>query len=413
MRLLLLTLNYSPELTGIGKFSGEMAEWLAARGHEVRVITTPPYYPEWQVHDGYSTLLYRREKLSNVDVTRCPLWVPKRQSGSRRILSLLSFAVSSAPATFAAAISFRPDIIGVVKPPMFALPTALLASWLTGATSWVHVQDFEIDVAFDMGLLKGRRLAAGALAFENAVLGKFDFATTISPRMRDRLTLKGIFRNRTKLFQNWVDVEAIYPCNRYTEVRAQLQIPDDAIVALYAGNMGEKQGLDTLIEVGREIADNSRIILVIAGEGAERARLKEKADGLANISFLPLQPLERLNDLLNTADIHLLPQREDAADLVMPSKLGGMLASGRPVIAGAHQGTQLASEVDGVGIVVPPDNGHAMAMAIRNLAANTDLRQELGKAARARAIERWSRESILAKWEKNLLALVQEKKQSH
>src|SRR3546814_1609320 len=100
------------------------------------------------------------------------------------------------------------------------------------------------------------------------------------------------------------------------------------------------QGLETILEAARRIGPDSAIRFVLAGEGAARARLEGASQGLPHVAFLGLQPVERLNELLNLADLHLLPQRADAADLVMPSKLGGMLASGRPVIAGAHPGTQ-------------------------------------------------------------------------
>lgn len=405
MRLLLLTLNYAPELTGIGKYSGEMAEWLAARGHAVRVVTTPPYYPEWRVHDGYAAWRYARERRAGVDVVRCPLWVPRRQGGAARVLNLASFAASSAPALVSAALRFRPEVIGVVKPPMFALPAALLAARMTGARSWVHVQDFEIDVAFDMGLLKGRAAGGAALRLEAGLLRRFDLATAVSARMRERLVAKGVAERRAALFPNWVDTRAIYPVAGAGPFRAALGVGPDATVALYAGNMGEKQGLDSLIDAARALSADASILLVLAGEGAARRRLEAAAGGLANVRFLPLQPVERLNDLLNLADIHLLPQRADAADLVMPSKLSGMLASGRPVIAGANPGTQVAAEVAGAGLVVPPDDGAALAAAVRRLAGDGAERARLGAEARARALARWERDAVLTRLEAMLAAL--------
>jgi colanic acid biosynthesis glycosyl transferase WcaI len=137
------------------------------------------------------------------------------------------------------------------------------------------------------------------------------------------------------------------------------------------------------------------IMFVLCGEGAARKRLEETAKGAANIQFLPLQPLDRLNDLLNLADIHLLPQRAAAADLVMPSKLGGMLASGRPVVAGAHADTGLARAVEGAGVVVPPDDASAMADAVRALARSPERRAALGRNARARGLDEWDRDTIL------------------
>lgn len=402
MRILLLSLNYLPELTGIGKFSGEMAEWLAARGHQVRVITTPPYYPEWRVHDGFSLWRYAREKRAGVDVLRCPLWVPQKQNGAKRVLNLMSFAMSSAPAVLSAALTFRPDVIGVIKPPMFALPFALLAARMVGARAWVHVQDFEIDVAFDMGLLRGRRLGAGMLAFEAGLLRRFDLATSISDRMCERLIAKGVAEEKTALFPNWADIESIHPLPEPSSLRSEFGIDQNAVVALYSGNMGEKQGLETLIDVARTVADDANLVMVLVGDGAVRQRLEIKSKGLKNLKFFPLQPLNRLNDLLNMADVHLLPQRANAADLVMPSKLGGMLASGRPVIAGARPGTQVAREVEGVGLVVAPDDAGAMSAALRTLTKDPSLRSRLGLAARERADQHWARDMVLTRLEARL-----------
>ena len=124
-----------------------------------------------------------------------------------------------------------------------------------------------------------------------------------------------------------------------------------------------------------------------------------------NVQWIPLQPFARLNDLLNLADIHLLPQKADAADLVMPSKLTGMLASGRPVVATARHGTQLAQAVEGRGIVVEPGDASAFAEAIKKLAQDLGLREELGRNARDYAISELKKESILSRLEQELLVL--------
>jgi len=143
------------------------------------------------------------------------------------------------------------------------------------------------------------------------------------------------------------------------------------VVALYSGNMGEKQGLEIVVEAARILeSDAPNIRFVLCGEGAAKVRMQALAADLSNVLWLPLQPLARLNELLNFVDIHLLPQRADAADLVMPSKLTGMLASGRPVLATAHAGTELAGVVAGCGVVVEPGNVQAFVDALRQLAAD-------------------------------------------
>ncbi len=123
MKILMYCLNYAPELTGIGKYTCEQAEWLAARGHEVRVVTAPPYYPAWRVGEGYRAWQYSRERRRWVEVYRAPLWVPRKPTGVTRLLHLASFAVSSLPSLMAQ-LRWRPDALFVVEPPLMCASTS-------------------------------------------------------------------------------------------------------------------------------------------------------------------------------------------------------------------------------------------------------------------------------------------------
>jgi colanic acid biosynthesis glycosyl transferase WcaI len=185
-----------------------------------------------------------------------------------------------------------------------------------------------------------------------------------------------------------------------------LGIADDAVVALYSGNMGAKQGLEVLADIARLLKDKPTIQLVYCGAGVGRDALVQACAGLPNVRFLDLQPLERLSDLLGLADIHLLPQRADAADLVMPSKLTGMLSSGRPVIAGARPETELGQVVAQCGQVVTPDSAQSFSTAIESLADQPELRAQLGRRARAWAEEHMTRDGILRQFESALKACI-------
>ncbi len=125
-----------------------------------------------------------------------------------------------------------------------------------------------------------------------------------------------------------------------------------------------------------------------------------------NVTLLPLQPLDRLNDLMNAADIHLLPQRASAADLVMPSRLAAMLSSGRPVIATAHKGTQVATVVEGRGLVVPAEDPDALHAAVLHLVGDEPLRLRLGRAAREYAVLHMGKQGVLEQFERDLKALI-------
>jgi colanic acid biosynthesis glycosyl transferase WcaI len=401
VRLVIYGVNYSPELTGIGKYTGEMAEWLSQQGHDVRVITAPPYYPDWKISKQYSALLYRREIINGVSVWRCPIWVPKQPSGLSRIVHLASFALSSLPIMISQ-IFWKPNIIMVIEPPLFCAPTAIITSWFCRAHSWMHVQDFEVDAAFNLGIISVPWLQSLVLKLESSLMKRFGSVSTISDQMLLQLIRKGVHSDRQVLFPNWSNNEHIFPLKAPSSYREQLGISVSAIVYLYSGNMGEKQGLEIVVEAARSLADCKNIVFVMCGQGAAYSSLRTLADGLGNMKWLPLQPLEKLNDLLNMADVHLLPQRADAADLVMPSKLTGMLASGRPVLATAFEGTQIAEVLESAGVVVPPDELDLFVNAIINLAENADLRQQLGKNARAYALEYLGRDAILIQFQESL-----------
>jgi colanic acid biosynthesis glycosyl transferase WcaI len=396
-KLLIVSINYRPELTGIGKFTAEMAEWVAGKGVEVRVITAPPYYPAWRVVTGYSGTRYKREHLDGVRVLRCPLWVPARPNGLRRILHLFSFALSSCLPTICSGLSWRPEWIVVLEPPLICLPAALLASKLSGARSWLHIQDFEVDAAFGLGLLKSRGLHRFVTQIERWLMRRCDRVSTISDRMLERLDAKGVSPTARFLFPNWVDTDLIRPISDAGRLRAEFGIPEDQIVLLYSGNMGQKQGLDLIIEVARLFSGTADFLFILCGDGAARRELEAQAASLSNVRFLPLQPLERFNELLNLADIHLLPQRIDAEDLVMPSKLAAMLASSRPVIATARAGSQVAEVVNGCGLVVNPGDQKALLSAVERLGYSPGECQRLGAAGRIFAVEHWSKHGVLSR----------------
>jgi colanic acid biosynthesis glycosyl transferase WcaI len=396
MRILLYSANFAPEPTGIGKYSGEMARWLVEHGHSVRVVAAPPYYPMWKVESSYVWPPYRHELWNGVEVWRAPLWVPTAPGGVSRILHLLSFAISSFPVMLRQ-VFWRPDLVITVAPAFLCAPTGLLIARLAGAQSWLHLQDFEVDLAFRMGLLKGNLLQRMVSRMERGLLRRFDSVSSISSRMVEQLLKKGVQLGRTRYFPNWVDITHIKPTAANYRYREQLGIAKNAVVVLFSGSLGGKQGLMVIPAVAKRLAAREDIVFVICGDGVMKPSLEAAADGLRNVRFLPLQPFERLGELLCTADIHLLPQSPGAADLVLPSKLSGMLASGRPVISTCRPGTELETVVSKCGMVVPPNDEAAFAAAICALADNTALRGDLGRRARNYAETNFERDAILGR----------------
>jgi colanic acid biosynthesis glycosyl transferase WcaI len=388
MKILLVSMNFSPELTGIGKYSGEMAEGLVDRGHEVTVVCAPPYYPTWSVGHDYSAGAYTTETpRPGLTIRRCPVWIPDRLTGLKRLVHLASFALSSLPVLLNLVL-WQPRIVFVVAPGLFTAPGAWLAARLSGAKAWLHIQDFEVDAAFELGMLKQPLARHGALWAERWLMRRFDAVSTISSRMLRQLARKGMPLQHTEVLPNWVDLSRITPQGpngSSLELRRMLGITPTQIVCLFSGTINRKQGVGVLIEAARRLKGSPELVFVICGNGEVRPSLEAAAADLPNVRFIDLQPADELNALLNMADIHLLPQLSGAADLVMPSKLAGMLASGRPVVAAAIPGTEIASIVVGCGIVTQPECPDGFVEAIIALASDRERRQRLGAAARAYA----------------------------
>jgi colanic acid biosynthesis glycosyl transferase WcaI len=404
MRIVVHHLFYRPEPTGTAPLTAELCERLAASGHDVQVICPPPYFPEWKVKAPYRQYSYRREKLQGVSVTRCPVWLPARPHAWTRILYMLSFLLSSLPAV--ALRLFRPPhVVMAIEPSILSAIPMLVLGRLSGSLCWLHVQDYEIDIALETHQIQ-RPILRRLLRFaDRFIRNRFDVVSTISRRMCHRLAEKGVPPSRIAYVPNWVHTDVIFPKHTAENpIREELDILPGAIVAVFSGTVNEKQGLDTLIDAAGILRNEQDIVFVVAGAGVQLERVRNLARHARNIRFLPLQPAERLNDLLNAADLHLLTQRAAFADLVMPSKLLSMLASGRPVVATAARGSELYRFVSQCGAVVPPAQPQALAEAILSLARDPERRRELGARARDIAVRQFEAETVLAAFESELAA---------
>ena len=363
MRILVYGINYSPELTGIGKYTGEMVEWMTQQGHEVRVITAPPYYPEWQVGVNYSAWRYRREE-GAATVWRCPLYVPKQPSTIKRLLHLGSFAVSSFFPLMAQR-SWKPDrIIGVV-PTLFCTPGMRLLAKLSGSRTLLHIQDYEVDAMLGLGMAgkgKSGSVAKLASAFERSALHNVDNVSTISRSMMKKACEKGVPMEKVIFFPNWSEVSRFRDVSEtlIIALRQRLGLPEDRKLILYSGNIGEKQGLESVIDAADQLR-HQPWLFVIVGQGGGKARLEKMAAerGLDNVKFLPLQSYEDLPALLAMGDCHLVIQKRGAADAVLPSKLTNILAVGGNAVITAEAETelgQLCQDNPGIAVCVTPES---------------------------------------------------------
>ena len=405
MRLLVVSLNYAPEPVGIAPYSTGLAETMAARGHAVEVIAGQAYYPQWHRYPDQPPP-GKRSIENGVGVVRVRHYIPAQPGGLKRVLHLLSFSLTALWPALRTARKLKPDAVFVAAPSLLSVPVAWLAAKIGGGKLWVHVQDFEVEAAFATGQIgEAGLLARLARGVENTILKLADRVSSISPQMVARLGAKGIPPARRYELRNWANAGFAPDAAEAARYRSEWGL-EDRKVALYSGNIAQKQGIEIVIDAARLLAARGDIAFVICGNGPNRKRLAALAEGLGNVQLHDLQPAERMGGLLSLAHVHLLPQIAGAADLLLPSKLTNMLISGRPVVATADPGTGLASEVEGCGIVTPPGDAAALAQAIAELIDDPERAHALGAAAAARAAERWDQQAILARFEQTLGELV-------
>jgi colanic acid biosynthesis glycosyl transferase WcaI len=411
MKLLIHDINYTPEPTGIGKYTGEMGSWLAARGHEVHVITAPPHYPEWRLGAAYRGKGWHTEEMDGARVHRAPLYVPdiKKLDAKRRILLETSFTLSSLRWWLPVFLSReRFDAVIAVCPPLQdGLPPYLYG--LLRGVPWVfHIQDLQVDAALRLGILHKGVLSGVLYRVENFLLRHATCVSAITEPMRERASTKGAAR--TLLFPNWADTEFIRPLPCCNPVRAKLGASENDILVLYSGNMGEKQGLELVLEAAARLRCHANVKFALVGAGAARGRLEALASerGLGNVRFFDLFAWEDVPRLLAAGDIHLVVQRREAADLVMPSKLANILAAGRPSIATAESGTALEQVLSEhcAGLVTPPGDIEAFVIALQDLIGNSAKRHTMGRNARAYAEACLDKDAILSRFEVALRCVV-------
>jgi colanic acid biosynthesis glycosyl transferase WcaI len=373
-RILIIGINFFPEPTGIGKYTGELAFSLADRGFTVDVITAYPYYPQWKVYKGYKSVWFKFEKIKGVNITRCPFYVPASLSGKKRMVQDFSFFLSSLVGVFRK-ISKRKDyaLVFVSSPSFMSGFLGLVYRTFYKKAKFVyHIQDLQIDAAEELSMIKSGFTLNFLKWIEGSILRHSDWVTTISSGMMAKIKAKPYPIKQTYLFPNWVDFNNIYKKEPDMQVIAGLGFPTDKKLCLYSGAVGEKQGLEFILQIAKSAQDElAGLVFVIAGSGPYVSVLKEQATAmqLTNLYFINLQPITVFNELLNYAFVHFVIQKEKAGDLLLPSKLTNILAVGGLAVITASSETSLYKIVAGneLGIVVPPDDAEAFWQVLRNL----------------------------------------------
>ena len=385
MRLLVLCPHYDPDAAPTGEVMAAIVSELARRGHEIRVVTSLPWYRRHRVEPGWRGRPVRAGVArGGVGVTRVHPFPTAKGSVAARAAGFAGFTVLAAAAAVAA--RDRPDAVLAMSPPI----TLGLAGWAT-ARRWrvplvFNLQDIFPDAAIDTGALASRRVVAAARRLERFIYDRAAAVTVLSEDMRANVAAK-LDPGRSasvRVIPNFVDTSRIRPRGRDTAYRIEHGLGDRTVV-MYAGNVGFSQPLDLLVAAARTHRHRDDVVFVVNGEGSARRALEASAASLPNVVFVDYQPAERLDEVLATADVHVVVLRERLARSSVPSKIYSILAAGRPVVASVDPDTELPRMIDeaGCGVAVAPGDQFAFDAAVATLLDDPAGREAMGRRGRA------------------------------
>jgi colanic acid biosynthesis glycosyl transferase WcaI len=399
MKVLLISQYFWPESFGAGVWVLEMAEWLTRYGHEVTVLTGFPNHPQGRIFPEYRGRSFQSETYHGIKIIRTWLYAaPRTQGLLRRVLSQASFAATS---LFGGLSTGKQDVVFCLSPPLPISFSAWLISRLRSAPMVLSVQDVEPDRSISLGLFKNKLLIRALKWMERFAYVQSHRVCVLSEGMRNAILAKGVPAAKIRLTPNWANGDHIRPLTESESFRRELQL-DGQFVVLYSGNMGyTMHDLDTVVEAARLLVSEYDIHFVLAGDGVRRAPAFEKAEGLPNVHFLPIQPLERYPQLLATGDIGLVLLAPEASQASVPSKIYSIMAAGRAVVAVCDANTDTACLVRsaGCGAHVPPGNAERLARLIRGYRDERERSRVEGLRARAYFEQHFTPDACIATYE--------------
>ena len=404
MRILVFTINYTPEATGFAPHVAGACEYLASRGHAVTVITGFPFAPRWKRFEAYRGRFIAKARINGVTVWRVTHFIPRRAASVlQRLLMEASFCLTS---LFLVPVWVRArfDLIWYVG----AQPSIAMLARFTAAILRVpyvvNIQDLATDAARDVGIVRRRFLLRWLRRFEFAAYRKAAAAMVLSRSFRDALVEEGYSADRVHIIRSPIDTEAIRPVPRDPSFRSEAGVADDDFVVLFAGSMGLKQGLSNVIEAARLLrAEHADVKWILVGDGEQAAALRARIAELVltnHVRMMPLQDSAMMAAMFAAADLLLLNQVGAVKDTVVPSKLLTYMAAGKAILASVNaqsQGAAILNEAGG-GIIIPPDDPHALARAVV-AAKQSDSLAAMGARDRAYAEEHFDQRKVFAELE--------------
>ena len=400
MRLLVITPHFEPDTAPTGIIVTSLVEQWAKQGHQIEVITSLPWYEKHEIENHWKGRLFRREEQKSVTVTRLHPFPQNKNKLFRRLISFLAFSFLAVIVSLFKKGPF--DNVVAISPPLSLGNVGKVAALRHRCKLILNLQDIFPDVAVALGKIKSHSSIRLLKKYEKFTYSGSDAITVLSKDLEENVnkkidTIKSC--PELEVIPNFLISSSIKPQSRLTNYREEHQL-EEKLVVMYAGNLGNSQSFELITDAAKKHDEKDDIVYVINGNGAMSDQLKQQANQLKNLLVVDYQPIERLSEVLATADIHLIPLRAGLGDMSVPSKIYSIFASGRPVIASVDSGTEIdkiVTESKG-GIAVPPDDSVSFFLALENLIENSELREEMGKKARVWLENCYSSETIAASY---------------
>ena len=398
MKIGMISHWYDPE-GGAAAGPGTIARALRDRGHDVHVVTGYPIYPAGKVFDGYRIRPYQRECMDGVTVHRFPAYPSHDDRAAHRMANYLSFAATGSIG--ALAVLRDVDVVFVYSTPATVGAAGVLLRLVERKPYLVQIQDLWPDTVTSSGFVNDAdRVGTMEKALHRACNTVYRFASRVavtSPGMADLLVERGVPRGKIDFVPNWAEERSFHPAPVDAGLRDELGLPSGGFVAMYAGNLGEQQSLETVIEAAALLRDRSDITFALVGAGVAEGRLRRLVQdkGLTNVVFSGAQPFSRMAQVLALGDVQLVTLKDvPLYRATLPSKLQANLACGRPTIAAVAGDGGALIEAAG-GIAVAPESPDELADAVRAMASSSaDERSALGRRARDYYLANYSEQVI-------------------
>jgi len=393
-KILLSSINFAPDHAGIAIYSTDLALYLAEHKNLVSVVTGFPYYPSWTKTNTDKRRLFAATNFNDLTIFRGYLFVPRKVNTIKRMVHEISFV-------FFATLNFfrvkRPDALIIFSPPFLLGLLGVFAKWLWRCPLIINIQDLPVDAVASLGMVKQGFFLRLIQNLEGWIYKKADLVVTISPLMLSNIQKKGVEIDRLLLVPNWINVNELALVNACGRFKRDHPEALNKLTLVYAGNIGIKQGIDSLLYLARELNNQIQVHIFIIGDGADKARIVDLAGRLQlnNVSFLPLMSPLEYRSMLEEVDIVFLAQRGGAGNNFFPSKLLGVMAQKKPLLAAADLDSELARVIveSGAGLVSPYGDIDSLTSNLKILNSD-ETRRSMGLSG-YQWVQQFDREIVL------------------